>query len=224
MAEIRREMSHKLDRTVKAAELWRSVYDTELSKYRLPKMNDLLYRLLLGVVECGPALHWLGDDAQRCPLDGELQTVEHIFVDCGIANEIWGGFERIYGKASRGRDFQVRPVNGLEMVGMLALGPGPMCQGHDNQRWHILYSEAIWQIWKLYLGDQFRQDTDAMTAKSPGGIYSWVVLHRIMMDRARVLSPKYRAGKFRVGASDFGKVWGQGPERVIGTEGPACLR
>ena len=79
-------------------------------------------------------------------------------------------------------DSRARPRSDLEMIGMLALGCGLPRLSHANRRWIILYSEAVWQIWKLYLGDQFRHDTDAMASKSPGGIYSSAVLHRIMMD------------------------------------------
>lgn len=224
VARIRSVMARKLGRVVRTTELWKSVYDKDVAPLRVPKMNDLLYRLLLGVVECGPALHWLDEAAQRCPLDRQLQTVEHVWVECSAAQEVWGAFERIYGKASRGRSSADRPRDASEMIGMLALGPGFRDRPDDTKRWHILYSEAVWQIWKIYLGDQFRSETDAMAQKSPGGIYHSAVLHRIMMDRARVLSPKYRQGTLRVGASAFGKTWGQGPERIVGNAGPACLR
>ena len=221
--EIRLAMARKLGRVVRTTELWKSVFDRDLATYRVPKMNDLLYRLLLGVVEVGPSLHWLPEEAQRCPLDQELQTVEHLWVGCSAAQEVWEAFERIYGKASRGRSAADRPRNAPEMIGMLALGPG-FHDPDDLKRWHILFSEAVWQIWKLYLGDQFRAETDGMAQKSHGGIYTSAVLQRIMMDRARVLSPKYRSGTFRVDASAFATIWGQGPERIVGLEGPACLR
>ena len=100
VADVRLEMTRKLCRTVRTVELWKSVYDKDIARYRLPKANDLLYRLLLGVVECGPELHWLDDNAQRCPMDGELQTVEHIWVHCKVADEVWGAFERIYWRLS----------------------------------------------------------------------------------------------------------------------------
>lgn len=104
----------------------------------MPKTNDLLYRLLLEAVECGPTLHWLSDEAQRCPLDGELQTIEHIWVDCGAADEIWGAFERIYFKASKGRASAQRPENGAQIIGMLALGPRRDYLSPHRQRYPIL--------------------------------------------------------------------------------------
>lgn len=113
---IRSAMAQKMGRVVRTAELWRSVYDKDLATYRVPKMNDLLYRLLLGVVECGPSLHWLPEEAQRYPLDQEWQTVEHLWVDCATAQEVWGAFERIYGKASRGRSFATRPRDASETL------------------------------------------------------------------------------------------------------------
>ena len=67
-----------MGRTVRAAKLWKSVFDKEMTLMRVPKINDLFYRLLLGVLECGPGLSWLPEEAQRCPLDGEWQTVEHL--------------------------------------------------------------------------------------------------------------------------------------------------
>ena len=91
---------------------------------------------------------------------------------------------------------------------MLALGPVFHDRSEDIKRWHILYSEAVWQIWKLYLGDQFRVNTDAMGGKSYGGIYSNAILQRIMMDRARVLSSRYRDGIFRVDSAAFARIWG----------------
>ena len=60
---IRSEMSRKMGRSVRAAELWKSVYDKEVALLRVPKMNDLLYRLLLGAVECGSGLYWLPEAA-----------------------------------------------------------------------------------------------------------------------------------------------------------------
>ena len=86
---IRLEMAQHTGWVVRATEIWKSVYDKEVAPLRVPKMNDLLYRLLLGAVECGPNLHWLEEDAHRCPLDQQFQTVEHIWVDCEAAQEMW---------------------------------------------------------------------------------------------------------------------------------------
>ena len=101
------------------------------------------------------------------------------------------------------------------MIGTCALGPGLRLSSWEMQRWHVLYSEVIWHIWKLYLGDQLRVETDAMAQRSYGGIYSNAVLQRIVMDRARVLSPRYRSGTFRVDTSAFSRTRGQGPKSML---------
>lgn len=184
VAAIVGEMTRKLHRVVRASELWKAIRSYD----RVPKANDLLYRLLLDVVSTGEALTWETLEAQTCPVDGEIQTIEHIWIDCTLAEAIWGSFTQIYERAARGRSHGTVPTNRRDLVGLFALGPG-LTDKYDLMRWHILYSEAVWQIWKLYCNDQFRGERLGPLAAK--GIYRKAVLHRMMMDRAMVLSPKH---------------------------------
>ena len=135
------EMTRILHRVVRSSELWKAIKNYE----RVLKANDLLYRLLLGVVRTGKALTWLELKSQICPLDGEVQTLDHVWIHCETAQAVWSIFIDVYNKAARGKSFGVAPTNRRDLVGLLALGPG-LTDKYDKLRWHILYSEAIWQI------------------------------------------------------------------------------
>lgn len=215
IAAIVTEMSRKLHRIVRATELWKAIECYE----RVPKANDLLYRLMLDVVETGEALTWETLEAQTCPLDETLQTIEHVWIECEAATEIWGEFERIYNRAARGRSYGTGPTNRRDLVGLFALGPG-LTNKFDLIRWHILYSEAVWQIWKLYCNNQYR--SEPLTPVWGRVVYRKAVLHRIMMDRALTLSPKRETNR-RHNIATFTKVWGESPLRVLNPGGPVCL-
>lgn len=214
---IAEAVTNRLGRVVRETDLWKAVKRTE----RVPKANDLLYRLLLGAVRTGSALEWLPEEEQKCPLDGHDQTIEHLFVGCEIATRVWLEMKWIYEKASGGRCRASIPTNKNELIGLLAIGDNETNK-YDQIRWHILYSEAVWQIWKTYLGKQFRPEDTAMTVTAIVGVYRTAIRQRIMMDRAMVLSPIYRDERWRNEAA-FRKVWGETTAGIVGPGSPKCL-
>lgn len=83
--DISEDITNLLGRVVRETDLWRAVKSTE----RVPKANDLLYRLLLGTVRTGLDLTWMDWEGQSCPVEGEVQTLYHLFVDCVVARSVW---------------------------------------------------------------------------------------------------------------------------------------
>jgi hypothetical protein len=95
---------------------------------------------------------------RRCPYDGAIQTIEHVWIECNAARIVWMEFQACYLLASRGRLAPI-PQNREELIGYFALGPLILRGRYDKRRWNILYSEAVWIIWKIYLDHQFRNRT-----------------------------------------------------------------
>lgn len=58
-----------------APEVWKAARNRNM----LPKTGDLLRRFLHEKVATGKKLHWLNEDRQRCPIDGEDQTITHVW-------------------------------------------------------------------------------------------------------------------------------------------------
>ncbi|KIW22179.1 uncharacterized protein PV07_12496 [Cladophialophora immunda] len=206
-------MSRALRRAVRASEIWNAV----LKRNRLPKTNDLLYRLLLDKVLTGAKLLWTGEEGvDTCPLDGHEQTITHLWIECDIAKAVWQEMREIHLSATRSRrrgPYNAPiPTTREELLGFMAIGPPGLTNRHDKARWHTLYSEAVWQIWKLYLNNQFREEN--FTARGAVQVYRGAIQTRIMMDRALIFNPvrsDFRA-KNRAG---FTKVWGQSVDRIL---------
>ncbi|TAQ83163.1 hypothetical protein B7494_g8512 [Chlorociboria aeruginascens] len=150
---VQETMSRTLKRTITAANLWNSIR----KKGRVPKQNDLLYRLLLGVVKTGDLLHWKDKDAQTCPYDGTLQSIEHVWLECDVAQAIWARFRRTFQAAARSQTDVPVPSTKGELIGFMALEPIELDR-IGQLRWRLMYAEAIWQIWKLYLNNSYRKE------------------------------------------------------------------
>ena len=213
------EMARLRGRAVDAEQLWHGAY----GRGKLPKCQDLCKRLLLGCVPTGARLVWLEDEsAKLCPLCHEDQTIEHIFVTCPVAQEMWDGFEQVYITAGRGTSYVARrPRNVNQMIGLLAIGPRIRDRVH-RRRYHILYSEVIWQLWKLYQNHQRRPETDHLLERRPGPAYLQAVYHRIMMDRSQCMNPRF-AAEHRMAYNIFKKTWGEWPNRIGAADKPRCV-
>ncbi|KAI9051091.1 hypothetical protein LZ554_005196 [Drepanopeziza brunnea f. sp. 'monogermtubi'] len=75
LREVRESLSFLLHRAVEPKEIWLEVTS---KKGRVPKCNNLLFRLLHDRVITGRRLEWVDSTKQICPLCHVDQTVEHI--------------------------------------------------------------------------------------------------------------------------------------------------
>ncbi|KIW74051.1 hypothetical protein Z517_12461 [Fonsecaea pedrosoi CBS 271.37] len=173
-------MSRALRRAVRASEVWNAV----LMRKRVPKANDLLYRLLLDKVLTGAKLLWTGEEGVDMPQ--RWPGADHHPL------AVWQEMRAIHLAATRTRRqgpfVAPIPTTREELLGFMAIGPPGLTNRHDKARWHTLYSEAVWQIWKLYLNNQFREEN--FTAQGAVQVYRGAIQSRIMMDRALTFNPK----------------------------------
>ena len=216
VAPVAETMTILTGKTIREAHLWKAVKTLD----RVPKCNDLLYRLMLKTVKTGSALSWLEPEKWYCPIDGEDETIEHVFIECDVADTVWKAFIEIHGKASLGKETANKPLNRNELIGLMAIGPG-ITEKRSLSRYRVLYSEVIWQLWKLYQ-DKQRRDEGISTVKAVG-IYRTAVLHRMMMDRALIYHPKNALKKESL-MRDYHGMWGEWPSEAHDPLGPRCLR
>ncbi len=209
------KMQRKLSRDVRSTELWKTIRNYK----RVSKVNDLLYRLLLDVVKIESALSWETMKTQRCSLNDENQTIEHLWINCDIAQAMWNEFEATYATISRERVTRTRSTNRRNLVELFAIDSDLTGQ-YDRIRWHILYSKTVWQLWKLYLNNQFRQES--LTTRETMTIYRTTIYHRVMINRALVLSSKYELRRRHI-EDVFQRIWGESLLRVVKSNESTCL-
>ncbi|SNX84637.1 related to Retrovirus-related POL polyprotein [Melanopsichium pennsylvanicum] len=65
--------------------IWRSARNNFLT----PKQGNLLWRFLRQKVLVGQDLHWLDREDQECPSCHVLSSVEHLWISCPTAQQIW---------------------------------------------------------------------------------------------------------------------------------------
>lgn len=217
------ELTALYHRRVVASSIWKAVYRPE----RVPKCNDLLRRLLLGDVPTGEKLTWIHDPAAKtCPICNVEQTLGHIFVQCSVARQVWEAFEIAFAIASQGTRTARRPENINQAIGLMALHPrfdSDRRSRADSRRYHIMYSEAMFLLYKLYQNHQRRPETDHLTERAPAAAYTQAVYYRIMMDRAQCMNPRLEHKK-GVTHSQFHSTWGEKPNRIGVADRPLCVR
>ena len=200
------EMTGRLRRIVRASQIWRAVDRPE----RVPKANDLLQKLLWGSLRTGKKLQFLTEDKHLCPVDGEDQDLNHIFIDCSVARAVWEEFSRILINLNHPRGFAL-PENMNQLVGFFALEP-TQWGGLDASRWHILYSETVWQVWKCYLNNSFRREP--FSAEAVVGIFRKSIIHRILIARTTVMLPRNRDRREDL-RRNFSGIWRQDPLTLL---------
>ena len=213
LINVKRAMRPLVKREINSKEIWGSCRRMETTG----KLNDLLFRFLHGKVLTGNALFWLGEEEQRCPIDSEVQTIQHIWIECDVAKEAWKLFRTVW-KEITGKTPHV-PSTESELIGMIAIPP--MNYDIDQIRWRIVYSGVIWTIWTAYLKYQFGEVNDY----SPTGVRTllWHAINRLSQrDRAIVLQPRF-VETTRHNVEHFTEIWGIDPRRLKGNKWPPCL-
>lgn len=198
----RRAVAALLGRTVTSSEMWGATRDFE----KLPKAGDLLWRLLHEKVYTGDQLHWLPVDKRTCILDGQTQSIQHIWIDCEAARGVWDLFRTVWHKI-QGVD-PVLPTSTETLIGLLAVSPST--EKYERIRWKILYSTAVWSIWNAYLQDNFEETV--LYRDRVVSLYRNAILGRFQVDRIACTSSRYRSQ--RHAKTVFRRVWGQDPKGI----------
>lgn len=198
---------------ISISQLWRGAR----SQFSHPKAGDLLWRFLHEKVITGPALTWLEEADQKCPIDNEPQTIQHIWIECNTAIGVWKTFSTIYTLLTNRTP--IVPNNVDDLVALMALGP----YNHkiDNRRWRILYSEAVWAIWKAYLTYSFKETKHSLHPEGVKALYKKALIGRIHVDRALTVSSTYSSKTYT--KRTFFTLWNQDPFKLRVLQTPDCL-
>jgi len=184
----------------------------------IPKAGDLLWRMLHQRVITGTRLHWIEEGRQRCPIHHADLTLQHIWLDCTVAQAVWEEASGIW-KALGSPILMRTPLTIDEMLALAILSPcGTATQ---NERWHCLYRTAAWSIWKAYLTHSFGESFMLWNPAAAAGYYRELIRRRILTDRTLCLSEKHQNRLYN--ERIFQLTWGQPPREIKIVKGPACL-
>ena len=215
LREITRELRETLPtRRIRTTEIWSACLD----RTSTGRQNDLLFRLLHGQIKTGTDLHWLGNDAQRCPVDGEIQTKDHLWVECTTAKQLWEQFAKIWAKIEGpegGSPHPATPRNMAHLIGLLAITPYPMDPRSKRPtplytRYRTMAHAAVCygqsgksiRSTKYQYGEHPTFRTDEVLA-----LFETLLTEYIRRDRTTATSYQY-ANAGRHNPSFFKKVWG----------------
>ena len=166
----------------------------------------------------GTRLHWIEEGRQRCPIHHADLTLQHIWLDCTVAQAVWEEASGIW-KALGSPTLMRTPLTIDEMLALAILSPcGTATQ---NERWHCLYRTAAWSIWKAYLTHSFGESFMLWNPAAAAGYYRELIRRRILTDRTLCLSEKYQNRLYN--ERIFQLTWGQPPREIKIVKGLACL-
>ncbi|SPO32440.1 uncharacterized protein UTRI_02997 [Ustilago trichophora] len=189
--------------------IWRSARHEFLT----PKQGDLLWRFLHQKVLVGMDLHWLEEEDQQCPNCHIPSSVEHLWIHCPAARELWDLVKLIWERAwvQTNPDEGTPPFPNIETQHDLAtwLALAPVSGPFHAQRWKIFFGTAIWSIWVAYLRWSYKEDLSALFPASICAIFINYLSNRFQEDRLLSLNSLYTNKTFNVQA--FESTWGQSP-------------
>lgn len=177
------------------------------------RQNDLLFRLLHGVVRTGSDLHWLEEEAQKCPIDGDNQTIEHLWLTCSSATILWEELEdtwrKMEGPGNPAIRVPPRPRTKAQLLGLLALTPYKKTgdQRLRHVRYKLMSHALVWTIWKAYTTFQFKEH-DTFRADEIKAFYQKLLVEYAMRDKMAATSHRY-ANKERHNKRCFKEIWGR---------------
>jgi exonuclease III len=190
-----------------------------VSKWRLPKQNDLLWRLLVKAVRTGDALGRIPGAEVSCPIDGHENSIEHLFIECSSAREVWAHFREVINWAAGGSGVTNTPTDLSSLLGLFAIAPISQST-YGKSRYEVLFATAMWAIWKSYLGYQFEGEGYAPLGVS--SLFGEMAKNLILGHKVRAIGPKHHAGAWNRNA--FIGMWGSAP-KDFGRNGlPRCLQ
>lgn len=182
------------------------VWEQSRSKRRKGKLNDFIWRLLHDRVLTGNRLSWLEVDQQRCDLCLCENDLEHIFLKCPKVSALWEYYASIL--AASGTIVYI-PTSLDDIIVNLIIPVGG--SGPERDRTNLLFSVAIWTIWRSYTRKQFGEGS--YTRESIGTAFFKEVERMMMRERAAALCTYPSKGKAFTKIS-FKRTWGFAPESL----------
>jgi hypothetical protein len=212
-------LSEMLGKEISHDELWREIRRYE----RNAKADDLLWRFLHAKVKVGMELDWLLPEKKICPScrtpEGERVplTLEHVWIECKAAQQVWDLFNsvwtRLYGWSPR-----FLPTSRDTLIALFA--KCPYSRAADKSRWIILYTAAVWTLWRAYL-DSSIDDAEFHPIKVR--VRYWEELKKIIIrDKVLAMHPRYQDGR-RHSLNGFHAIWGISASLISLKRIPQCL-
>lgn len=180
------------------------------------KVGDLLWRLIHQKVRTGPDLTWINREKHECPIDGQPLTPTHLWIECAGAKAVWGLFVEMIG--ALGYKVVHTPSSLNEVIALFAFCPAK--GGTKERQWYILYSTAMWCIWRSWLSFSF--DDPDCTLRVDKMLQSYIIMvrDRVMMDRSTCLLGTHGS----LSKEAFEECWGVSPTGVNMGKQPPFLQ
>ncbi|KDO22479.1 hypothetical protein SPRG_22308 [Saprolegnia parasitica CBS 223.65] len=127
----------------------------------LPRYADFMYRVVLGAVAIRSRLYFLADDAQVCPVCGDLETYDHLLLRCEFVTAVWAVFQPL--------------VDALKLelpTTLSALLFEPLVTGQRYRRravammWPILRACVLHTVWLARNDRVFRPEAPLVTPEA----------------------------------------------------------
>jgi exonuclease III len=166
----------------------------------VPKAGDLIWRFLHSKVKTAAELEWVEEPKKRCPIDNQLRTKEHVWLECAAAKGVWETMEQILENI-----IGTKPPRATSIDHVIAyLCVSPYKDLVAKVRWKIFMTTAVWAIWKSYLVNSI--DGEDFTVDGIRTLYQRMLLSRLHLDRS--LAMNYRYTSKRHNRTIFKGVWG----------------
>ena len=138
-----------------------------------------------------------------CPLCNVLQSPRHLFWDCTAATTLWSRIRDIWEQLTAVT--YPGPNAWGSFISSMILSQRVLTESCDRERWRILFSEAVWSIWKHRCEWSFHE-TETFSINAILNLFVSRMRTRIEICR--------QATRDEAGLTDWGfkKMWGFSPE------------
>lgn len=164
-----------------------------------PPFQDLYWALLIGKLRTGEP--WMPNDG-ICPCCDTLQTAEHLFWKCPLAQVAWGEVQRLWGLI----DASVDLAFPTRWAGLLLTGythtKGQFKEIGNRKRWRALFTEMIWSLWVTRCEWSFGEVPD-ITVSAILRRFRHRIRTRVLGDRLRCLDSHQTGSE----GPDYWVVW-----------------
>lgn len=105
-------------------------------------------------MKVGSEIDWLMPEEKQCPTcrtpQGErvLLTLEHVWIECEAAKQVWDLFSSVWEVLQGGKPKSL-PSSRDTLIALFAKCPYRSVAG--KRRWIMLYTSAVWTLWRAYL-------------------------------------------------------------------------
>lgn len=206
-----------LQRDVTHSDLWKEIRQYE----RNAKADDLLWRFLHSKVKVGSEIDWLMPEKQ-CPTcrtpKGEqvLLTLEHVWIECEAARQVWDLFGSVW-EVLQGEKPRFLPSSRDTLIALFAKSHWSVA---GKRRWIMLYTSAVWEVWRAYLDSSI---DDAEFHPTQVRVRYWDELCKIIRrEKILALNPRYQAIG-RHSEELFERTWKAKAQSISLKHPPRCL-